>query len=138
MSKFNQIKNVFEKEKKKTSSTKLKSNTSSRIKTSTKLKTNPKGIHHNISNNGDPNRLEGKVVPPNATTTTPRFSFRNRQEVEKILLRKVDPQTTQPDMTTTAPPLHPAAAGAAGGPGAAQEPQGQEQPHPQPDLTPTT
>ena len=78
MSKFNQIKNVFEKEKdkKKTSNTKLKSNTSSRTKPNTKLKTNPEGNHHNNTNNGDPNRLEGKLVPPNAPT--PRFSFRNR------------------------------------------------------------
>ena len=121
MSKFNQIKTVFEKEKKKNSSSKLKSNTSSRIKTSTKLKTNPKENHHNNSNNGDANRLEEKVVPPNAPT--PRFSFINRQEVEKILLRKVDPQTTTPDMTTTAPPLHPAAI-TAGATGAVQEPQG--------------
>ena len=140
MSKFNQIKNVFEKEKekKKTSSTKLKSITSSRIKTSTKLKTNPKGNHHNNSNNGDPIRLEGKVVPPN--TTTSRFSFRNKQEVEKILLRKVVPQTTQPDMTTTAPPLQPAAAAAAGAAAAvAHEPQDQDQqPHLQQQQPATT
>ena len=86
MSKFNQIKIIFEKEKEKKQSLTFKTSATTRNKPAPKQKTPPKKLHqhkiHNV-NNEEKILLVGKVVPTNAATNKIPPSDKDRKEKDE-------------------------------------------------------